>query len=62
MTHRGWAFGWLTAWAGAGLSQPAMGWGAALYALACLMSLAYGRARPRAQGDVFVGRAPPWSG
>ena len=35
--------------------QPAMGWGAALYALACLMLLAYGLARLGVcKGDVFV--------
>ena len=53
--HRGWAFGWLTAWYGFGPTQPAMGWGAACYALACLMILAYGLARLGAcRGDVFV--------
>ena len=53
--HRGWAVAWLTAWLGAGPSQPALGWGAALYALACLMLLAYGLARRGAcNGDVFV--------
>src|SRR6185295_3385891 len=39
--HRGWSYAWLTAWFGAGPMQPAMGWGAALYALACIMLLAY---------------------
>jgi iron(III) transport system permease protein len=53
--HRGWAFAWLTAWLGAGPSQQAMGWGAALYALACLMLVAYGFARLGVcKGDVFV--------
>ena len=53
--HRGWAYAWLTAWFGAGPVQPAMGWGAALYALACLMLLAYGLARLGVcKGDVFV--------
>ena len=53
--HRGWAFAWLTAWLGVGPSQPAMGWGAALYALACLMLLAHGLARLGVcKGDVFV--------
>ena len=53
--HRGWAFAWLTALIGPGPSQPAMGWGAVFYALACLMLLAYGLARLGAcKGDVFV--------
>ena len=53
--HRGWAFAWLTALLGSGPMQPAMGWGAALYALACLMLLAYGLARLGVcKGDVFV--------
>jgi iron(III) transport system permease protein len=53
--HRGWAFAWLTALLNAGPSQPAMGWGAIAYALACLMLLAYGLARlGMCKGDVFV--------
>ena len=53
--HRGWAYAWLTALLGSGPMQPAMGWGAALYALACLMLLAYGLARLGVcKGDVFV--------
>jgi iron(III) transport system permease protein len=53
--HRGWAYAWLTALLGSGPVQPAMGWGAALYALACLMLLAYGLARLGVcKGDVFV--------
>jgi iron(III) transport system permease protein len=53
--HRGWAFAWITALLGPGPSQPAMGWGAIAYALACLMLLAYGLARLGAcNGDVFV--------
>jgi iron(III) transport system permease protein len=53
--HRGWAFAWLTALLGTGPSQPAMGWGAIAYALACLMLLAYGLARLGVcKGDVFV--------
>ncbi len=53
--HRGWAFAWLTAAFGPGPSQPAMGWGAAAYAFACLMLLAYGLTRLGAcKGDVFV--------
>jgi iron(III) transport system permease protein len=55
IVQHGWAFAWLTAWFGAGPSQPAMGWGAVCYALACLMLLAYGLARLGAcKGDVFV--------
>jgi iron(III) transport system permease protein len=53
--HRGWAYAWLAALFGNGPMQPAMGWGAALYALACLMLLAYGLARLGVcKGDVFV--------
>lgn len=54
--HHGWAYAWLTAatgWAGPG--QPALGWGAAAYALACTMLLAFGLARRGAlKGDVFI--------
>ena len=53
--HRGWAYAWLTALLDSGPTQPAMGWGAALYALACLMLLAYGLARLGVcKRDVFV--------
>ncbi len=54
--HHGWAFPWLAALAGnVGPTQPAMGWGAALYALACLMLLAQGLARQGfCRSDVFV--------
>ena len=53
--HRGWTYAWLAGVFGEGPSQQAMGWGAALYALACLMLLAHGLARLGAcKGDVFV--------
>jgi iron(III) transport system permease protein len=53
--HRGWTYAWLAGVFGEGPSQHAMGWGAALYALACLMLLAHGLARLGAcKGDVFV--------
>lgn len=54
--HHGWAFAWLTTLAGGtGPTQPAMGWGAAVYALACLMLLAQGLARlGMCRSDVFV--------
>ena len=53
--HRGWAFAWITELLGPGPSQPAMGWGAIAYALACLMLFAYGLARLGVcKGDVFV--------
>jgi iron(III) transport system permease protein len=54
--HHGWAFAWLAALAGgAGPAQPAMGWGAAVYAVACLMLLAQGLARlGMCRSDVFV--------
>jgi iron(III) transport system permease protein len=54
--HRGWAFAWFAELAGgSGPIQPAMGWGAVLYALACVMLLAYGLARLGfCKGDVFV--------
>jgi len=53
--HRGWAFAWLTVLVGSGPIQPALGWGALVYALAGLMLLAYGLARRGlCGGDVFV--------
>ena len=54
--HHGWAFDWLTAvYGGTGPTQPAMGWGAAVYALACLMLFAQGMARlGMCRSDVFV--------
>ncbi len=54
--HHGWAFAWLvrlTGWTGP--TQPALGWGAAAYAAACLMLLAFGLARRGVlKGDVFI--------
>lgn len=53
--HRGWAFIWITTLFGPGPNQPALGWGAIAYAVACLMLLAYGLARLGVcKGDVFV--------
>ncbi|HJU26717.1 MAG TPA: iron ABC transporter permease, partial [Rhodanobacteraceae bacterium] len=53
--HHGWAYTWITALFGPGPRQPAMGWGAAFYALSCTMLLAYGLARRGlCNGDVFV--------
>ena len=41
VNHHGWAFAWLASLAGApGPTQPALGWGALVYALCCLMVLA----------------------
>src|SRR5215469_12215693 len=56
INHRGWAFEWIVAaTGGAGPTQPALGWGAAFYALACLMLLGQGLARRGVcRGDVFV--------
>jgi iron(III) transport system permease protein len=55
IVHHGWAFAWMTALLGPGPSQPALGWGAIAYAVACLMLLAYGLARLGVcKGDVFV--------
>jgi iron(III) transport system permease protein len=51
----GWRFGWLAALAGVGPAQPALGWGAALYALAMLVIASYGLAwRGWCRGDVFI--------
>jgi iron(III) transport system permease protein len=54
--HRGWTYAWLIELTGgSGPTQPAMGWGAAVYALACVLLLAYGLAcRGFCKGDVFV--------
>ena len=54
--HHGWAYAWLTTATGwAGPTQPALGWGAAAYALACTMLLAFGMARRGAlKGDTFI--------
>lgn len=56
ITHRGWGFAWLgTLLGGAGPVQPALGWGALLYAAACLALAALGLARRgAARGDAFV--------
>jgi len=52
--HRGWGFSILSAF-GPGPSQPALGWGALVYATACLAVAAYGlAARGWLRGDVFV--------
>ena len=51
----GWGAAWLGALFGPGPKQAAMGWGAAAYALACVMLLAIGLARRGwCRGDVFV--------
>ncbi|MCW3475332.1 ABC transporter permease [Limobrevibacterium gyesilva] len=54
--HRGWGAPWLGALFGApGPTQPALGWGAAVYALSCVMLAAIGLARQGwCRGDVFV--------
>ena len=52
--HRGWGFSALSAF-GPGPTQPALGWGALVYAGACLAVAAYGlAARGWLRGDVFV--------
>lgn len=52
---RGWTYLWLTAAFGDGPRQVALGWGAAAYALSCLMLTAIGLARLGwCRGDVFV--------
>ncbi len=52
--HHGWGFSALAAF-GPGPSQPALGWGALVYATACLAVAAYGlAARGWLRGDVFV--------
>ena len=51
----GWRFGWLAGLAGGAPAQPALGWGAALYALSMLVLVAYGLAwRGWCKGDVFI--------
>jgi iron(III) transport system permease protein len=57
--HHGWSFAWLAALAGtAGPIQPALGWGATLFALSLLMLAACGLARRGwCNGDVFVNGA-----
>jgi iron(III) transport system permease protein len=53
---RGWTFPWLAAALGApGPVQAALGWGALVYAVSCIMLAAYGLARQGwCRGDVFV--------
>ncbi len=52
----GWSFPYLAALFGApGPAQPALGWGALVYAVACTMLMAFGLARRGwCRGDVFV--------
>jgi iron(III) transport system permease protein len=51
----GWGFAWLSALLGPGPAQPALGWGAVLYAAGCTLLLAHGLARQGlCKGDVFV--------
>jgi iron(III) transport system permease protein len=59
INHRGWTWGWvgtlLSPVFGATPTQPALGWGALLYALAATMLTAVGLARQGwCRGDVFV--------
>ncbi len=52
--HRGWGWAFLSA-LGPAPTQPALGWGALLFALACTMLVAIGLARlGRCRGDIFV--------
>ena len=52
---RGWRFAWLDALAAPGPAQPALGWGALVYAVAMLVLAAYGLAwRGWCRGDVFT--------
>ncbi len=54
VTHRGWGFAGLSIF-GPAPTQPALGWGALVYATACLAIAAYGLARRGwMRGDVFV--------
>ena len=59
INHRGWGFAWLASLIGnSGPTQAAMGMGAAVYALSCLMLLAIGLARcGQFRGDVFISGA-----
>ena len=53
--HRGWGIASLGTLLGAAPTQPAMGWGAAVYGLSCAMLTAIGLARRGwCRGDVFV--------
>ncbi len=55
ITHKGWAWPGLAGWFGDLGAQPAMGWGALGYAVACLMLLSIALAlRGWLRGDVFV--------
>ena len=55
IVQHGWGAEWLTALLGPGPTQPALGWGAALYAAGCTMLLAQGLARHGlCNGDGFV--------
>ena len=55
ITHRGYTWAWLGALLGGTPRQPALGWGALLYALAATMLAAIGLARQGwCRGDVFV--------
>jgi iron(III) transport system permease protein len=51
----GWRFGWLAGLAGGAPAQPALGWGATVYALSMLVLVAYGLAwQGWCKGDVFI--------
>src|ERR1019366_3280976 len=55
IVQHGWGLAWLTALLGPGPAQPALGWGAVLYASGCTMLLAQGLARQGlCKGDAFV--------
>jgi iron(III) transport system permease protein len=55
ITHRGWAWAWIGTILGSSPTQPALGWGALLYALAGTMVTAIGLARQGwCRGDAFV--------
>jgi iron(III) transport system permease protein len=55
IVQHGWGATWLTALFGPGPTQPALGWGAALYAAGCTMLLAAALARQGlCKGDSFV--------
>ncbi len=55
IVQHGWGAAWLTALFGPGPTQPALGWGAALYAAGCTMLLAAALARQGlCKGDSFV--------
>ncbi|MEO8714243.1 MAG: iron ABC transporter permease [Acetobacteraceae bacterium] len=56
IVQKGWGAGWIGVLLGApGPTQPAMGWGALAYAIACLGFLSHGLAgRGAFKGDVFI--------